>query len=190
MRWEEAGSSSLWWLRTALKNCCYEWHSGLMNMNTFIKIGTGSPLIADWEWQSHWLGMVDERGNRCPWRWKMLQGSDKQPHRHTHTQVNAPAWSYLKRLQHLRKTRLSFHCYFTIVFTHWMQTNPCIKHLSTSLLYHWNYNYHSIHHSLCLHLCTMSLHKRSVNIMCEILSSWEAWKRISFTFENPQVLHC
>lgn len=108
----------------------------------------------------------------------------------THTQVNAPAWSYLKRLQHLRKTRLSFHCYFTIVFTHWMQTNPCIKHLSTSLLYHWNYNYHSIHHSLCLHLCTMSLHKRSVNIMCEILSSWEAWKRISFTFENPQVLHC
>lgn len=90
----------------------------------------------------------------------------RQTATHTHTQVNAPAWSYLKRLQHLRKTRLSF------------------------LLYHWNYNYHSIHHSLCLHLCTMSLHKRSVNIMCEILSSWEAWKRISFTFENPQVLHC
>lgn len=32
-------------LRITLKNCCYEWHSGLMNMNTFIKIGTGSPPL-------------------------------------------------------------------------------------------------------------------------------------------------
>lgn len=56
--WDERrqASASLWWLRVALKNCCYEWHSGLMNMNTFIKIGTGSPLSADWEWQSHRLG--------------------------------------------------------------------------------------------------------------------------------------
>lgn len=56
--------------------------------------------------------MVDERGNRCPWRWRMLQGSDKQPahtHTHFHTQTNAPAWWRSKGLQHLGMTILSSH---------------------------------------------------------------------------------
>lgn len=91
--WDERrqASPSLWWLRAALKNCCYEWHSGLMNMNTFIKIGTGSPLSADWEWQSHWLGMADERGSRCPWRLRMSQWSDEQPAQTHHTQSSVQA---------------------------------------------------------------------------------------------------
>lgn len=101
--WDERrrASASLWWLRAALKNCCYEWHSGLMNMNTFIKIGTGSPLGADWEWQSHRLGMADERRSRCPWRSRMLQWSDEEPAQTHHTQSSVgKCHSMLLRLPH------------------------------------------------------------------------------------------